>query len=69
MSLILSPHLDSETNMSEVPFLPLKEALVRYERQYLCQALEWTGGNKTEAARLLNIPQRTFYRKLAKYNL
>ncbi len=63
------PHLDSETDMREVPFLPLKEALARYERQYLYQALEWTGGNKAEAARLLNIPQRTFYRKLAKYNL
>ena len=63
------PHLDDETDMREVPFLPLNEALTRYERQYLAQALEWTSGNKAEAARLLNIPQRTFYRKLAKYNL
>ena len=55
-------------DMSEVPFLPLNEALARYERQYLYQVLEWTGGNKA-AARLLNIPRRTFYRKLAKYNL
>ena len=62
-------HLDAETDMSEVPFLPLNEALARYERQYLCQVLDWTGGNKAEAARLLNIPQRTLYRKLAKYNL
>ena len=27
-----------------------------------------TGGDKAEAARLLNLSQRTFYRKLAKYN-
>ena len=62
------PHLDTETDMSEAPFLPLNEAWARYERQYLYQVLEWTGGNKA-AARLLNIPQRTLYRKLAKYNL
>ena len=63
------PYPEGETDMSEVPFLPLKEALVRYERQYLCQVLDWTGGNKAEAARLLNIPRRTLYRKLTKYNL
>ena len=62
-------HLDDETEMSDDTLLPLEEALERYERQYLCQALERTGGNRTEAARLLNIPRRTFYRKLAKYNL
>ena len=64
-----APHLDAETDTSEVPFLPLNEALARYERQYLYQVLEWTGGNKAEAARLLNIPRRTLYRKLTKYNL
>lgn len=63
------PHLDAETGMSEAPFLPLNEALARYKRQYLSRVLKWTGGNRTEAARLLNIPRRTFYRKLAKYNL
>ena len=63
------PHLADETDMREVPFLPLNEALTRYERQYLAQALEWTDGNKAAAARLLNIPRRTLYRKLAKYNL
>ena len=56
-------------DMSAAPFLPLNEALARYERQYLCQVLDWTGGNRAEAARLLHIPQRTLYRKLAKYNL
>ena len=63
------PHLSDETDMSEIPFLPLNEALARYERQYLWQVLDWTGGNKAAAARLLDVPQRTFYRKLAKYNL
>ena len=63
-------HPDAETaDMSEAPFLPLSDALARYEGQYLRHVLERTGGNKAEAARLLNIPDRTFYRKLAKYNL
>jgi DNA-binding NtrC family response regulator len=63
------PDLDGETDMREFPFLPLNEALARYERQYLCQVLEWTGGNRAAAARLMNIPRRTLYRKLTKYNL
>ena len=63
------PHLDTETDMNENPFLPLNEALARYERQYLYQVLEWTHGNKAAAARLLNIPRRTLYRKLTRYNL
>ena len=62
-------HLGDETEMSEDTFLPLEDALARYEQQYLCHALERAGGNRAEAARLLNLPQRTFYRKLAKYDL
>ena len=62
-------HLDDDTEISEEAFLPLEDALAHYERQYLCHALERTGGSKVEAAHLLNVPRRTFYRKLAKYNL
>ena len=68
-SLDSVPHPDAETDMNEAPFLPLNEAMARYERQYLYQVLDWTGGNKAAAARLLNIPRRTFYRKLTKHNL
>ena len=54
---------------SEYTPVPLREAVARYERWYLCYALERAGGDKAKAARLLNISLRTFYRKLAKYNL
>lgn len=64
-----APHLDDETEISEDTLLPLEEALARYERQYLCQALEQTGGDKDEAARLLGLPRSTLYRRLAKYGL
>ena len=62
--------LDGEVEVgSEACLLPLEDALARYEQQYLCHVLDRTGGNRTEAARLLKIPERTFYRKLAKYDL
>ena len=64
-----APHLDDETEMSEDTLLPLEEALERYERQYLCHALERTGGDKEEAARLLDLPRSSLYRRLAKYGL
>ena len=61
--------LDDATEMNEDTFLPLEDVLGHYEGQHLCHALERACGNRTEAARLLNISRRTFYRKLAKYNL
>ena len=61
--------LGHATEMNEETFLPLSEAMDCYEGQHLCHALERACGNRTEAARLLNISRRTFYRKLAKYNL
>ena len=64
-----APHLDDETEISDDTLLPLEEALARYERQYLCQVLERVGGNKAEAARLLNISRQTLYRRLTDYNL
>ena len=64
-----APHLDDETEMSDDNLLPLEEALECYEQQYLCHALERTGGDKEEAARLLNLPRSTLYRRLAKYGL
>ena len=64
------PHLDGdETEKCDDTILPLGDALERYEQQYLGQVSEQAGGNRAEATRLLKIPERTFYRKLAKYNL
>jgi two-component system, NtrC family, response regulator AtoC len=39
------------------------------ERQLLTRALEKTGGNQTQAARLLRITRDTLRYKMKKYNL
>ena len=39
------------------------------ERQLLARALEKTGGNQTQAARLLRITRDTLRYKMKKYNL
>ena len=39
------------------------------EKTYIAEALVKTHGNRSEAARLLNMPRRTFYRKLEKFGL
>jgi len=44
---------------------PIKDV----EKEMIRKALETTGGNRKQAARMLNIPERTFYRKLKLYGL
>jgi len=43
--------------------------LANIEKQHIYKVLEHTGGNKTEAARLLGIGLTTLYRKLDEYQL
>ncbi|QIJ71276.1 sigma-54-dependent Fis family transcriptional regulator [Thermosulfuriphilus ammonigenes] len=49
--------------------LDLEELLAKIEMDLLKQALERTGGVKTEAAKLLGLNFRSFRYRLAKYNL
>lgn len=44
-------------------------AMMDAERTLLLKTLEKTGGNKSAAARLLNMSRSTFYEKLAKYDI
>jgi DNA-binding NtrC family response regulator len=44
-------------------------SLVEQERRLLVQALEKTGGNQTQAARLLRITRDTLRYKMKKFNL
>lgn len=50
-------------------FLPLDEEIARLERRRIIEALEATAGNQSRAAKLLKLPERTFYYKLKKYSI
>ena len=43
--------------------------LAAVEKAHICRMLQYTGGNKTEAARLMKIGLTTLYRKIEEYNL
>jgi two-component system response regulator AtoC len=49
--------------------LALEPAVAKLERHYIETALERCGGNKTKAARLLEISERTLWYKLKKYGI
>jgi two-component system response regulator HydG len=43
--------------------------LVDVEREHIRRTLELTGQNRTEAAKILQIGERTLYRKIKEYGL
>jgi len=47
----------------------LAAALDNLEREMIVQALEQTGGNKTQAAKKLGLHSSALYRRLEKYHL
>jgi DNA-binding NtrC family response regulator len=47
----------------------LEDGLMQYEKQLIVRALERAGGNRTVAADLLQVPRRTFYRRLRLHGL
>ncbi|HEY4186159.1 MAG TPA: sigma 54-interacting transcriptional regulator [Polyangia bacterium] len=48
---------------------PLADANRQFERERIVSAMEATGGNKTQAARLLGVPLRTFMEKVKRHGL
>jgi two-component system response regulator HydG len=57
----------SPNNHSARPSGLVGRPLTDVERYYIEQALELTGGNREEAARMLGIGERTLYRKIKKW--
>jgi len=62
-----SSHLPWEFNLAKSDSAGLE--LQAVEKQHILKVLQYTGQNKTEAARLLNIGLTTLYRKLEEYGL
>ena len=48
---------------------PGGDSLVDMERQHIARALEWAGGNKARAARMLGIAPSTLWRKCKKLGI
>lgn len=47
----------------------LKDAAERAEKQAIIKAFKQAGGNKSEAAKLLDVDRKTLYNKLSRYNI
>ncbi len=73
------PHLDefiearngSSGGYGDLPgvFIPIGTPFERIEEMIIRETLRYTGGNRTRAARLLNLSLRTIRRKIRQYNL
>jgi DNA-binding NtrC family response regulator len=56
---------DLDISMEDLEdILPLADALERYRRRYIDEALERNGGNRTKTARELGVDPRTIFRHL-----
>ena len=69
---VSTPPVAATTSVSGVvvPAIPTPTTFSpENEKAQLAAALAETRGNRSEAARLLNMPRRTFYRKLEKFGL
>lgn len=68
----LQPFVEATEQTSAIrehPVLSLEEEVARAEISAIKRALMQSGGDRTEAARLLKIHLASLYRKMAKYNL
>ena len=60
---------DSETSVQHGKYASLEESVSAYERSLILDALNTTGGNISEAAKLMNIPRQTLQRKVKQYDI
>jgi two-component system response regulator AtoC len=75
-SLVLPEHFSAETvapttkdSHRDLLGLPFKEAVASLERSLIEKALRDSGGNRSEAARVLNINRRLLYDKIEEHKL
>lgn len=59
----------SETDPTTRPHINLRQAREQAERQAICQALQTSGHNMAQAARLLGITRPTLYNLTDKYKI
>jgi two-component system response regulator HydG len=59
--------VDADGLPEEITGIPVGSTLAETEKELILETLRKTGGNKTQAAKLLGIGVRTLYRKLEEY--
>ena len=62
-------YTESEAANEATPATGLKGEVRRAERKAYEEALQATGGNKSRAMALLGVSRRTFYKRLAEFNI
>ncbi|MDY0190232.1 MAG: sigma-54 dependent transcriptional regulator [Desulfuromonas sp.] len=69
----LPPELSQQTAYAAPPLeagnLSIKQAVAAIEQQYIAQAIAQTGGNRVQAAKLLEISLRALHYKIKEYGL
>ena len=58
-----------KTNMLPPENLSLKQAIASLEQQYIHAALQQTGGNRVQAAKILEISLRSLHYKIKDYGI
>lgn len=66
---ISSTKLNNIENIKEPIGMNLQEIIDEAEKNYIIKVLEVNNGNKTDAAKILNVSIRNLYYKLKKYNI
>jgi len=64
-----TPEVDNEVSFLDPDELSIKKTMAHVERELIRRALAKTGGNRTRAARLLDISHRTLLYKLKDYDI
>ncbi len=60
---------DGTTILGDDSFKPLREVLLEVEKRHISEAIERTGGNRTQAAKLLQISRRALLYKINENNI
>jgi len=66
--VLLGASQDNATNESSLGDL-VGRSMAEMERQFIIETLKATGGNREEAAKILDIGERTLYRKIKEYGI
>jgi two-component system response regulator AtoC len=60
---------DGTIILGDDSFKPLREVLLEVEKRHISEAIERTGGNRTQAAKLLQISRRALLYKINENNI